>query len=118
MAAATRIPWLSSNAIRRPERPARRGPDVRAHHRALRAADRGALDDALGELASFGTAASMIALINSVVAGAGVTLLVHVALGGRSGVALTALFLFYERWRLAHDPGVHSAQSLQDELAR
>lgn len=60
----------------------------------------------------------MIAVINNVVAGAGVTLPVHVAVGGRSGVAPTALFLVYERWCFAHDPGVHSAQSPQDELAR
>ena len=84
---------------------------------------------ALGELlAFFGTTASMIAVVNNVVAGAGVTLLVHVALGGATGIALacgaaltatlTALFLVYERWRFAHDPGVRAAQSLQDELAR
>jgi hypothetical protein len=83
---------------------------------------------ALGPLlAFFGTTASMIAVINNVVAGAGVALLVHVVLGGRTGVAiacgaattaaLTALFIVYERWRFARDPGVRAAQSLQDELA-
>ena len=84
---------------------------------------------ALGPLlAFFGTRSSMIAVIDNVVAGAGVTLLVHVALGGTIGVALacgaattvalTVLFLVHERWRFVHDPGVRAAQSLHDEIAR
>jgi hypothetical protein len=64
----------------------------------------------LGEVvAFFGTTASMVAFINSVVAGAGVALLAHHLLGGpRHGIALACgtaaalvlmlLFLFYQRW--------------------
>jgi hypothetical protein len=64
-----------------------------------------------GELvAFFGTSASMVALINSIVAGAGVTLFASNLLGGKRttlalllGVAiviiLMAAFVVYERWR-------------------
>jgi hypothetical protein len=63
-------------------------------------------------LAFFGTTASMVAIINSVVAGAGVALAVNHGLGGdRTGIALaagaavtvllTVLFVLYQRWRFA-----------------
>jgi hypothetical protein len=67
----------------------------------------------LGALSAFlGTTASMIAVINSVVAGAVVTLLVETVaprwpswLGTAAGVVsalmLTGAFLFYQRWRFA-----------------
>ncbi|WP_280152193.1 hypothetical protein [Piscinibacter sp. XHJ-5] len=63
-------------------------------------------------IAFFGTTASMIAFINSVVAGAGVTLLAHHLLAGEhTGIALTIgstcavllmlAFLAYQRWRFS-----------------
>jgi hypothetical protein len=67
----------------------------------------------LGALLAFlGTTASMIAFINNVVAGAGVTLLVGarlapgraclaIAAGVGTAVLLTALFLAYQHWRFA-----------------
>jgi hypothetical protein len=61
-------------------------------------------------LAFFSTTASMIACVNSVIAGAGVTLLANALLGGErfglalasgigSAVASTIGFLAYQRWR-------------------
>jgi len=61
-------------------------------------------------LAFFGTTASMIAVINNVVAGAGIALLVRsfspsaprwadAAAGVAGALALTALFYAYQRWR-------------------
>jgi hypothetical protein len=57
------------------------------------------------------TAASMIACINAIVAGAGVTLLVHqssgrnvtvaLLIGGACAAILIALFFFYQRYRIA-----------------
>jgi hypothetical protein len=67
----------------------------------------------LGALAGFlTTTASMVALINGIVAGAGVTLFAHRALGGgRLGLAvgigaaafglLMAAFLVFQRWRFS-----------------
>jgi hypothetical protein len=67
----------------------------------------------LGALSAFlGTTASMIAVINSVVAGAAVALLVQmfasasprwlgVGAGVASAMTLTAAFLAYQRWRFA-----------------
>ena len=63
-------------------------------------------------LAFFGTTASMIAVINNVVAGAGIALLVHVltpssprwvaaAAGVAGALVLTALFYVYQRWRFS-----------------
>ena len=66
---------------------------------------------ALGTLVAFlTTTASMVAFINSIVAGAGVTLLAYnaltagrlgaaLALGVATAVALMALFLVFQRWR-------------------
>jgi len=65
-------------------------------------------------IAFLGTSASMIAFINNVVAGAGVTLLINFLLGGeRHGFALgcgaaavvilTAIFLAYQQWRFSTD---------------
>jgi hypothetical protein len=65
----------------------------------------------LGDMfAFFGTTASMIAVINNVVAGAGIALLIHLcspstprwvdaAAGIAGALALTALFYAYQRWR-------------------
>lgn len=67
----------------------------------------------LGALSAFlGTTASMIAVINNVVAGAVISLLVHavaptlpnwlgIAAGTVSALMLTAVFLAYQRWRFA-----------------
>ena len=67
----------------------------------------------LGALSAFlGTTASMIAVINNVVAGAVVSLLVHavaptspnwlgIATGVASALLLTAVFLAYQRWRFS-----------------
>jgi hypothetical protein len=67
----------------------------------------------LGALSAFlGTTASMIAVINSVVAGAIVSMLVQtvvpessrwigIAVGVASALMLTVGFLFYQRWRFA-----------------
>ena len=63
-------------------------------------------------VAFFGTTASMIAVVNNVVAGAGIALLAHAlwpALGGganavigvAAAVALTLAFYAYQRWRFA-----------------
>ena len=73
-------------------------------------------------LAFLGTSASMIALINNVVAGAGITLLVNHMLGGAhvaaalscgvsAAVILTAIFVAYERWRFSSDPSVQRPTS-------
>jgi hypothetical protein len=68
---------------------------------------------ALGSLVAFlTTTASMVAFINSVVAGAGVTLLAYnalapgrmgvaLALGAAAAVALMALFVVFQRWRFS-----------------
>lgn len=77
-------------------------------------------------LAFFGTSASMIALINNVIAGAGIALLVNFLVGGdRVGLALacgaaavvilTAIFLAYERWRFNSDPTLQRVISEQDK---
>jgi len=61
-------------------------------------------------LAFLGTTASMIAVINNVVAGAGIALLarafipsvpgwLHAAVGIGGAVVLSVLFYFYQRWR-------------------
>src|SRR5207302_7772561 len=67
----------------------------------------------LGEVVTFfGTSASMIAVINAIVAGAGVTLLVRDRLGtGRTALALslgiatmlalTVAFYLFQRWRFS-----------------
>jgi hypothetical protein len=63
-------------------------------------------------IAFFGTSASMIAFINNIVGGAGVTVLMNSLLGGdRKGLALscgavsviilTVVFLAYQRWRFS-----------------
>jgi hypothetical protein len=63
-------------------------------------------------LAFFGTTASMIAIINNVVAGAGVALLTHLlspsaprwmdaATGSVGALALTFVFYAYQRWRFS-----------------
>jgi len=71
----------------------------------------------LGTLVAFlGTTASMIAFINSVVAGVGVALLVDVFVGGASiglrllcavvaVVALMVAFLLFQRWRFSDPTG-------------
>lgn len=79
-------------------------------------------------LAFLGTSASMIAVINNVVAGAGVTLLVHVPLEGGLGfaiacgaltaVAWTIAFVAYERWRFSNDPVVRTSAAFQDRATR
>jgi len=67
-------------------------------------------------LAFLGTTASMIAVINNVVAGAGIALLarafipsvpgwLHAAVGIAGALVLSVLFYFYQRWRFAEfDP--------------
>jgi len=63
-------------------------------------------------LAFLGTTASMIAVVNNAVAGAGIALMVHsaspsaprwmvVALGVASALSLTGAFYAYQRWRFA-----------------
>ena len=67
-------------------------------------------------MAFMGTTASMIAFINSVVAGVGVALLVDVAVGGApiglrllcgvlAVVVLMVAFLVFQRWRFGHPTG-------------
>jgi hypothetical protein len=67
-------------------------------------------------LAFFGTTASMIAVINNLVAGAAVALLMHaispsvsrsmdVAAGIVCALALTVAFYFYQRWRFTEFDG-------------
>jgi len=91
------------------------GPDATRHF----SAERGRWPEAnppatrLGSmLAFFGTTASMIAVINNVVAGAGVALLVHelapsasrslyAAAGVIAAAVLTGAFYAYQRWRFA-----------------
>lgn len=76
-------------------------------------------------VAFLGTSASMIAFINNVVAGSGVTLLVNHLLGGdRHGIALgcgaatvivlTMVFLSYQRWRFGTEAPVRSEGPVQD----
>jgi hypothetical protein len=68
------------------------------------------------------TAATMIAFINSIVAGAGVTLLVNslfsgrqmglaVTLGGAAAVGLMAVFIAYQRWRYRATESPHRTRS-------
>lgn len=63
-------------------------------------------------IAFLGTSASMVALINNVVAGAGIALLINALFGGNhvslalscgavSVAILTAIFLAYQRWRFS-----------------
>ncbi|HKI02732.1 MAG TPA: hypothetical protein VKK31_12200 [Thermoanaerobaculia bacterium] len=70
-------------------------------------------------LAFFGTTASMIAVINNVLAGAGAALLAHVLLGEDhrwvallTGIAaaglLTLVFLAYQRWRFSTLEGANA----------
>jgi hypothetical protein len=82
-----------------------------------------------GLIAFLTTAASMIAFINSIVAGAGVTLLASHLLGGRTAPALglgvaTALlfmvaFLAFQRWRYSQRPGtISSSRNPEPRTAR
>jgi hypothetical protein len=83
----------------------------------------------LGSLvAFFTTTASMIAFINSIVAGAGVTLLASALLGGRIGISLAiglatvvvllVAFVAFQRWRFSMFQGTRSREEARDRESR